>query len=83
VLICIADDGLGMPAEKLERLRADMHTAEVKNRSSYGMQNVYERLRLFFHENCSMEIESSLHVGTRIRIRIPGKEETDVLSDHR
>ena len=83
VLICIADDGLGMPAEKLERLRADMHTAEVKNRSSYGMQNVYERLRLFFHEKCSMEIESSLHVGTRIRIRIPGKEETDVLSDHR
>lgn len=83
VLICIADDGLGMPDEQLERIRTDMRTAKVKNRSSYGMQNVYERLRLFFHENCSMEIESSMHVGTCVRIRIPGKEETDVLPDHR
>jgi two-component system sensor histidine kinase LytS len=65
-LICVVDDGVGMPRER---------TTEVFNRDSskglgIALRNVADRLRGFYGEDSWLDIESSEGKGTRISFRI-------------
>ena len=73
VRICVRDDGIGIPEENLEHLRAAIAATDIKSRDSYGIINVYERLRLFFHNDCTMIINSIPAQGTTVVITI-GRE---------
>ena len=75
VRIRVTDDGLGMSEEQLMHLREQLRSNDVRSRDSYGVLNVYERLRLFFRDRCGMEIDSAPNDGTRVTITI-GEEET-------
>jgi two-component system LytT family sensor kinase len=59
--ISIEDDGLGIPAPKLESL----------SEHGIGVQNVNERLRVLFGPSYVMRVDSKLGVGTRTVIEIP------------
>ena len=83
VVIEISDDGPGMDACQLERLNAQLRDDDVRSRSSYGILNVQERLRLFFHENCVMTIKSTQNVGTCVTIRIRVEGERNAEPDNR
>ena len=61
VCISIQDDGLGMPASKLETLFE----------RGIGVNNVKERLRVLFGASYQMTIHSELGAGTRTIIEIP------------
>lgn len=82
IRICVEDDGLGMEAEKLERLREQLRSGDIQNRDSYGVLNVYERLRLFFSGACSMHVESWPGRGTRVTILLErGKKDRGTTDD--
>ena len=83
VLITVTDDGLGMTPLQLAHLHAQMEINDVGSRNSYGVINVYERLRLFFREKCRMQIDSKPDEGTRVRITIDGEGSDIVEPDHR
>lgn len=68
--ITVWDDGVGMSEAALDQLRSQMRAESVKTRNSYGILNVYERLRLFFQNRCSMEIDSKIGEGTCVTIKI-------------
>ncbi|PUA36957.1 sensor histidine kinase [Paenibacillus elgii] len=69
VRLQVIDNGLGIPAEKLERLLTG--EAAGGEGSSVGLRNVHERIRLGYGEAYGLEIESQLEEGTTVTLWIP------------
>ena len=67
--ICVEDDGSGMDRTKLECLRATVYSGQPER--SVGMQNVYQRVRLVYGEDASVEIESTEGIGTKVQLLLP------------
>lgn len=64
ITLSVTDDGTGMREED----KSKPHTG-----SHYGMDNIAQRLELFYGEKIPIQVESSLGIGTCIVINIPAK----------
>ena len=71
VCIVVAENGVGMDLESLQRLRQELREDKAgnANRTSIGLSNIYRRIHVMY-ENGSMRIHSKPQVGTIIRIMI-------------
>jgi len=76
----VADDGVGMSAEKLEWFRRQFEGAANgagdaeelrKNPSSIGLANIHGRIRLFYGPQYGLMVESRPGEGTTVTVRIP------------
>lgn len=72
----IADNGIGISAEKLDDLnrqcRSDERTVSKESaRQSIGLQNVSQRIRSYYGSPCGLSIESMPGEGTIIDIMLP------------
>lgn len=81
VVFRIRDNGVGIPPERLLPLQsgepARPSTAHSSSGSGVGLGNVRERIRLYYGNPYSLQIDSVLEEGTTVTIRIPRvKEET-------
>ena len=70
LVISVSDNGAGIPEEVLEKLRD--HQADGS-----GVQNVTERLKLFFGPEAEVDIQSALGSGTRIVLTCPLKKQEE------
>lgn len=70
LVISVSDNGAGIPGEVLEKLRD--HQA-----GGSGVQNVTERLKLFFGPEAEVDIQSALGSGTRIVLTCPLKKQEE------
>lgn len=72
ILLCVEDNGLGIPPERLaalsENLAACCH--ETTASDSYGLQNLNDRIRLFYGPDCGVSVESIPRKKTVIALRI-------------
>lgn len=78
VLFRFEDDGEGMPASKLERIREGFRDAArgvMPDSDRIGLRNVCHRLMMFYGKRCSMQIWSEPGEGTRVDIRVEGGAE--------
>lgn len=66
----ITDDGDGIPAEELEKIKARL-VSEGKQHGHLGLNNVHRRLVLMYGEPYGMTIESQADEGTKVTIRMP------------
>ncbi|MBD2846301.1 sensor histidine kinase [Paenibacillus sp. IB182496] len=66
--IRVRDDGAGMPAEQAERLTSGLQGAPGPAPAGYGLYNVMERLRIYTHGRCRMQLDSAPDVGTTVTI---------------
>ena len=73
-VITVSDDGEGMTPERLEEVRQRLRGGEAEG--VYGLYNVAERIRLNFGEEYGLRIDSRLHEGTQIRVRLPKRAVT-------
>lgn len=64
--IVVSDNGIGMGKEQKDNLK---HKKRDKY-SSIGVQNVYERIKLYYGSECDLIIESTVGVGTKIILKI-------------
>ena len=64
IVLTVSDNGVGMNDEKAARIL----TEESKG---YGVRNVNERIKLYYGEQYSLQIESKIGQGTKASIRIP------------
>ncbi len=64
VILQVIDNGIGIDAKRSEELL-------TRNTSGYGVKNVYDRIRLLYGEQASLEITSSIGLGTTVTIKIP------------
>ena len=76
--IAIQDNGKGMTDEELEKVRAKLKVKNPELKSSIGLYNINERIKLCYGENYGMQIESILGEGTSISIEIPASMATQV-----
>ncbi|WP_141501628.1 sensor histidine kinase [Paenibacillus luteus] len=67
----ISDNGPGMDKAYLEALRK--FNIEAKG-TGIGLKNIHDRLQSIYGERFDFEIESTLLVGTRVRITLPKGE---------
>lgn len=60
----VQDDGVGIPQEKLERIRQMISSGD--DTTSVGLVNLNRRIKLYFGEDCGLQINSELGKGTEI-----------------
>lgn len=75
VILQIADNGVGMTRQELERLRAAMDSGE---KVGFGLSAVNERLQLQFGREYGLSITSQEGEGTTVTARLPYVEKEDV-----
>ena len=73
-MISVQDNGEGIPAEELARLRQRLSNPE-EDQESIGLMNIQRRIRLYYGKNFGIEVESEAAKGTRITARLPLQEE--------
>lgn len=67
--LSVIDDGVGMDADKLEKLKnGDLLSSEG---SSYGLSNINKRICLMFGIRQGLFFQSQRDVGTIVTLRIP------------
>lgn len=71
ILLCVRDNGIGMEAEEVTRLQAEIQKPCKETEKGFGLANVNERIRMNFGMEYGMTIESEKGVGTKVRIVIP------------
>ena len=70
VVIRVDDNGMGMEQEQAKKLI----TYQAKG---YGLKNVNDRMCILYGEEYAIRILSEVGKGTRVEMRIPGKEKKD------
>jgi len=69
ITLSVTDDGVGIRNEDKMKPRTGSH---------YGMDNIAQRLELFFGEKIPIQVESSPGIGTCIVISIPAKSSEEL-----
>ena len=74
IVLCVADDGAGIPADTL----ADLLTAERPRShaslNGIGVYNVHKRLQMLYGDAYGLRIDSEPGCGTCVTVRIPKEE---------
>ena len=78
VRICVSDDGIGMTEETLDVLNNRMLHKEKSaqpfadhSKSGIALENVNERIRLFFGDSYGVTIYSTYGAGTDVYVKLP------------
>lgn len=69
VTITVEDNGVGIPDDVLTRIFTEDNLA--KNKLSFGLKSVDERINLYFGSKFGLEIKSIQNEGTKIKIILP------------
>lgn len=68
IVITVADDGVGIPPDKLKTILENPVSGKT---SGFGIKNINERIQLTFGKKYGLEYESIPNKGTTVKIRIP------------
>lgn len=78
--IDVMDNGVGMDAEGLEKIRlllsgSQPGVKDAYNWQSIGLKNVHDRIRYLYGEEYGVQVTSTPGIGTVVQIRMPYVEE--------
>lgn len=69
--ICVADNGVGMDAEKMNESLRQSNLDYVERGNSIGVHNINARLKILYGEEYGLHIDSMIGKGTRVWMIIP------------
>lgn len=72
IVIRIKDNGKGISPETVEQINKGV--IEAKDRTHIGMGNVITRMKMYYSDNASVSVESTMDVGTVVTLKIPYNE---------
>ena len=76
VAISVTDDGLGMDAESIRNVMANLETSGFPaEKGGFGLKNVNRRLKRCYGEHYGLTIESALGEFTKVMITLPTEGE--------
>lgn len=73
IILTVADNGVGMEKEELERLQKEIIRPCKETKSGFGLANVNERIRMNFGAVYGMTITSKKGEGTTVQVVIPAQ----------
>lgn len=71
VVISVADNGIGMNVEELNKLRESLYLSDDDPRTKIGLRNINSRLKLYYGQDFGVEINSVQNEGTTILLTFP------------
>lgn len=71
--IVITDNGKGMTVEELERVQKRLEAKNPELKTSIGLYNINERIKLCYGKEYGIQIESTLKQGTKVTLMLPAK----------
>jgi two-component system sensor histidine kinase YesM len=72
MIFTVADNGRGMTAEELAKLRGSLAHYDVATPGAgFGLYNVYKRIELYYEAKGCLTIESEHDKGCTITLRLP------------
>ncbi len=77
----IMDNGHGMEANNLEKIRRNLSASDIPEKQSIGIANVHQRIRLAFGSEYGLDISSAKDQGTTLILRIPAKRIEELVED--
>ncbi|HEX2927431.1 MAG TPA: ATP-binding protein [Ruminiclostridium sp.] len=72
ITIKMEEDGIGIPADKLENLISGL--IESRKGSGFGVRNTNERIQLYYGMDYGLFFSSIYGKGTSVEIRIPAEK---------
>jgi two-component system, sensor histidine kinase YesM len=78
ISIEVNDNGKGIRSEDLQIVRKDLESFDMNQRSSIGLRNVNERIKLIYGNDFGMSIASKEGAGTSVTLRIPKKTKEEL-----
>lgn len=77
VLLSVSDNGIGFTKERLDEVLLEFESEPSTEtvRTSYGLYNVNKRLKLYYNNTVSMNINSEYGEGTEVSFSIPKKRQ--------
>lgn len=76
LIFTITDNGIGIPAEKLQAIQTELAEGIDSDFSSgYGLYNVHKRLLLYYGRDAGVKIESVYRQGTQVTVTVPKRQE--------
>ena len=76
--IHIRDNGCGMSEEVVAGIRKEIEENGPLNSKRIGISNVIHRLRIYYHEEAQIEVNSRLDEGTEFILVIPDTGEHEI-----
>lgn len=75
--IIVADNGSGMPPEKLDKLDRSIHSESSENGKGegVGLRNVHRRIQLLFGNEYGLSVKSFAGIGTFVEMFLPMRTE--------
>lgn len=80
LLITVEDNGCGMMPEELDALNSTLERSEASEKG-IGIQNVHQRIRLFYGDSYGIHITSTPGKGTTITITLPIRTVSENMTD--
>ena len=78
LVVGVSDNGRGMTAEELDEISRQVETeGQSKGLDQVGIQNVRDRIRLYYGEEYGVSFESEAGRGTKVLIRLPFRKEVE------
>ena len=74
ITISIADDGVGIPPDRLAQIQQEMAT--LTPQSCYGLINVCNRVKLEYGSQADIQLTSQQGIGTTVTLTLPIKKGT-------
>ena len=71
VILSITDNGLGITEDRLKVVLNNINNRSESEKTTYGLYNVNERIRLDFGEEYGINIDSEYGKGTTVSIKLP------------
>lgn len=66
----VSDTGVGIEADKLRELWAEIHEEGGSGNKTYGLKNLYQRLYILYGDDMRFAIDSDAGKGTKVTIMI-------------
>ena len=79
-MITVEDNGCGMTPEELDALNSTLERSEASEKG-IGIQNVHQRIRLFYGDSYGIHITSTPGKGTTITITLPIRTVSENMTD--
>lgn len=70
--ICVADNGAGIPKERLEEIRRHLQHEDLPRKNHIGLANVNQRIKLIYGDDYRISVVSGQN-GTKIHLIFPAE----------